>query len=214
QGMNAMELSTLGAGFTDEAHGSQAVFRAVLQALSHPGRPVEVAHDAQVPSRGNAASAGLLLALMDADSRLWVSPTLAASDAPAWLRFHTGCSIVNDPRQAQFAWIAEGPGELPPLDAFAQGSQSYPDTSTTCVIDMKAFASDEEACAAGQRWTLRGPGIAGATQLAVHGLPAAFSLHWAANHALFPCGVDVLLASSRHVVGLPRTTQVEPSAKA
>jgi alpha-D-ribose 1-methylphosphonate 5-triphosphate synthase subunit PhnH len=202
-----VDLSTLGAGFSDEAHGSQAVFRAALQALSHPGRPVALAHDAQAPSRGHAASAAVLLALLDAESRLWVSPALAASDAPGWLRFHTGCTIVDDPAQAQFAWVALGPGELPPLSAFAQGSQAYPDTSTTCVIDVPALHEDQPGQLAG--WRLRGPGIRSEARLAVSGLPADFAQQWAANHAAFPRGVDVLLATERHLAGLPRTTRIE-----
>jgi alpha-D-ribose 1-methylphosphonate 5-triphosphate synthase subunit PhnH len=213
--MNALvDLATIGAGFSDEARGSQAVFRAVLQALSHPGRPVTIAHDAQVPSRGHAASAGILLALMDADSRLWVSPALAASDAPAWLRFHTGCSVVDDPREAQFAWLAGSCNELPPLGAFAQGSQSYPDTSTTCVIDVKAFAADDPVIGSAAHWTLRGPGIAGASRLAVDGLPPDFLRQWAANHAAFPRGVDLLLATPGQVLGLPRTTRIDLSTGA
>jgi len=205
--MNTMDLSTLGAGFSDESRGSQAVFRAALQALSHPGRPIEVVHDAEVPRQGHAASAAVLLALLDADSRLWVSPALAAGDAPAWLRFHTGCAIVDDPREAQFAWIAQGPAELPPLQAFAQGSLSYPDTSTTCVIDVQALD-------AGAAWTLTGPGIADSTALAPRGLPPDFHAQWHTNHAAFPCGVDVLLASARHLAGLPRTTRIDLSVKA
>jgi alpha-D-ribose 1-methylphosphonate 5-triphosphate synthase subunit PhnH len=212
--MTTIDLSALGAGFSDESRGSQAVFRAALRALSHPGRPVEVTHDAEVPRQGHAASAAVLLALLDADSRLWVSPALAASDAPAWLRFHTGCAIVDDPGRAQFAWIAEGPGELPPLQAFAQGSLSYPDTSTTCVIDVQEFVDAEPALEAGTSWTLSGPGIADRTMLSARGLPADFQAQWRANHAAFPCGVDVLLASARHLAGLPRTTRIDLSAKA
>ena len=55
--MTAHALSALGAGFSNEALGSQAVFRAVLQALSQPGQPVRVDHDAQVPAVGHSASA-------------------------------------------------------------------------------------------------------------------------------------------------------------
>ena len=36
--MKAQDLQHIAAGFTHEAFGSQAVFRAALDALSHPGR--------------------------------------------------------------------------------------------------------------------------------------------------------------------------------
>jgi len=210
--MNANMLSTLGAGFTDAALGSQAVFRSALQALAHPGHVVELSHDAQVPSQGHGASAALLLALLDPDCRLWLSPSLAGGDAAAWLRFHTGCVLVDAPAQAQFAWIGEGDA-CPPLDAFAQGSDAYPDQSATCVIDV-ANVMDVSAPAEGSapRWTLRGPGIQERNAIVVEGLAPAFTTQWSANHALFPRGVDVFLAAPQRIVGLPRTTRIEQEA--
>ncbi|KLN56037.1 phosphonate C-P lyase system protein PhnH [Variovorax paradoxus] len=207
--MNANMLSTLGAGFTHAALGSQAVFRSALRALAHPGQVVELSHDAQVPSHGHGASAALLLALLDPDCRLWLSPSLAGSDAAAWLRFHTGCVLVDEPAQAQFAWIGEGDA-CPPLGAFAQGSDAYPDQSATCVIDVMDVSAPAEGST--PRWTLRGPGIKDRNAIAVEGLAPAFSTQWSANHALFPRGVDVFLAAPQRIVGLPRTTRIEQEA--
>jgi alpha-D-ribose 1-methylphosphonate 5-triphosphate synthase subunit PhnH len=207
--MNANMLSTLGAGFTDAALGSQAVFRSALQALAHPGRIVDLSHDAQAPSQGHGASAALLLALLDPDCRLWLSPSLAGGDAAAWLRFHTGCVLVDEPAQAQFAWIGEGDA-CPPLDVFAQGSDAYPDQSATCVIDVTDVSAPAEGSAS--RWTLRGPGIQDRSAIAVEGLAPAFTTQWSANHSLFPRGVDVFLAAPQRIVGLPRTTRIEQEA--
>jgi alpha-D-ribose 1-methylphosphonate 5-triphosphate synthase subunit PhnH len=210
--MNPQDLSALGAGFSDAALGSQSVFRAALHALSHPGRVVELPHDAQTPSRGHAASAALLLALLDPDCTLWLSPSLAGSDAAAWLRFHTGCVLVDAPEAAQFAWLAQG-DECPPLERFAQGSDAYPDQSATCVIDVAALAEGGAGA-----WTLRGPGIRDSASIAVDGLPhgadatTSFASQWAANHAAFPRGIDVFLAAPKQIVGLPRTTRIEQEA--
>lgn len=202
--MTAPHLSTVGAGFSDPAIGSQAVFRAALQALSHPGRIVDLPHDAQVPSHGHSASAALLLALLDPDCRLWLSPSLAGTDAASWLRFHTGCVLVDAPADAQFAWIAEG-DEKPGFHGFASGSDAYPDQSTTCVVDVCAMTED----AAGG-WTLSGPGIRTTARLAIEGpATAGFAAQWRANHASFPRGVDVYLATQRQIVGLPRSTRIE-----
>lgn len=205
--MSTHDLSALGAGFSEGALGSQSVFRAALQALSHPGRVTALAHDAQTPSRGHAASAALLLALLDPDCTLWLSPSLAGSDATAWLRFHTGCVLVDVPENAQFAWVAHG-DECPALDRFAKGSDAYPDQSATCVVDVEAF---EEGTSRG--WTLRGPGIAHSTSIAVHGLPgtdpALFAAQWSANNAVFPRGIDLFLAAPTQIVGLPRTTRID-----
>ena len=196
-------LSSLGAGFSNEALGSQAVFRAVLKALSHPGREVPVVHDAQTPPAGHGAAAAVLLALLDSDCTLWLSPRLAASDAGAWLRFHTGCSLVSEPAQARFIWVARGDA-LPALRSLAQGSDTYPDQSATCVVDVAHTASATVGTAGA--WHMTGPGIQGAIALSVDGLPDDFEDQWGANHAVFPRGVDVLLGTAKHIVGLPRTT--------
>lgn len=207
--MSAPTLASLGAGFSNEAFGSQTVFRAVLQALSHPGRCIALEHDAQTPAVGHAASAAVLLALLDSDCTLWLSPRLAASDAGVWLRFHTGCTLVNDPAHARFVWVAQGDA-LPALQTLAQGSDTYPDQSATCVVDV-AQATVTPVGAAGA-WRLTGPGIQGVTALAVEGLPEDFAAQWVANHAAFPRGVDVLLGTAEHIVGLPRTTRAVRTA--
>lgn len=202
--MSTTPLASLGAGFSNEAFGSQVVFRAVLQALSHPGRTVAVEHDAQTPVVGHAASAAVLLALLDSDCTLWLSPRLAASDAGAWLRFHTGCSLVSEAAQARFVWVAQG-DVVPPLDSLALGSDIYPDQSATCVVDvLRATATTTDSEGA---WHLRGPGIQEVAALQVEGLPDDFAARWAANHAVFPRGVDLVLATAGHIVGLPRTTR-------
>ncbi|MFN9473890.1 phosphonate C-P lyase system protein PhnH [Acidovorax sp.] len=201
-------LSTLGAGFSSEALGSQAVFRSVLQALSQPGSPVAIAHDAEVPATGHAASAAVLLALLDSECTLWLSPTLAASQAGTWLRFHTGCVLVDVPAQARFAWVAEGDG-MPLLESLQRGSDEYPDQSATCVIDVSVLAPAVEGAGA---WRLTGPGIQVAQHLCVAGLPEDFERQWAANHGAFPRGVDLVLATATHIAGLPRTTRIDSPA--
>ena len=202
--MNTPTLASLGAGFSNEAFGSQSVFRAVLQALSHPGRRVAVVHDAQTPAAGHAASAAALLALLDSDCTLWLSPRLEASEAGAWLRFHTGCTLVSQAGDARFVWVGEGDA-IPELSSLAQGSDIYPDQSATCVVDV---ARAEEGAAGEGVWQLTGPGIERTAALRVQGLPTGFQRAWAQNHAAFPKGVDVLLGTPTHIVGLPRTTRI------
>lgn len=55
---------------------------------------------------------------------------------------------------------------------------------------------------------LAGPGIKGHATLAVAGLPADIVARLAANRALFPRGVDLVLAGPEGVAALPRTTRV------
>jgi alpha-D-ribose 1-methylphosphonate 5-triphosphate synthase subunit PhnH len=200
--MSIPDLNTLVAGFDHEAFGSQAVFRTALQALSHPACPVDMPVGAAAPRHGHMAAAVLLLGLLDADTRLWLSPALADSDAAAWLRFHTGCTLVGDAAQAQFCWLAQG-DEWPGLAQLEQGSDTWPDQSATCVIEVERLQGNAPG------WTLQGPGIPSERQLKVQGLPHGFEAQWQLNHTNFPRGVDVFLASPTQIAGLPRTTRLQ-----
>jgi alpha-D-ribose 1-methylphosphonate 5-triphosphate synthase subunit PhnH len=203
------DLSSVVAGFSHASFGSQAVFRSALQALSHPGRCVPVVRDAELPGHGNAAAAVFLLALLDADCTLWLSPSLRGSDADLWLRFHTGCQLVEHATQAQFVWVGAA-DPMPALHSLRQGSDEFPDQSATCVIDVHHLCATPATATTPdmQYWTLGGPGIREAAQVGVAGLTADFVAQWAHNHAGFPCGVDLFLATHDALVGLPRTTQI------
>jgi alpha-D-ribose 1-methylphosphonate 5-triphosphate synthase subunit PhnH len=199
--VSAIDLRQIGPGFVDLALGSQAVFRTTLQALARPGQIQTVSAEALTPPDVHAAGALALLALLDQDCTLWLSPTLARSPAAAWLRFHTGCRVVEQTAQAQFAWIANGT-ELPALAEFAQGGEFEPETSTTCLVQVGSLES-------GRGWSLQGPGIDGSCRLAVTGLGRDFLAQWRANHARFPRGVDVLFSAGERLAGLSRTTRIE-----
>ncbi len=202
-----LQLKDLGRGFAEPALCSQSVFRHALDALSLPGRVQMLDASGalagmQAPQGAHPAAAALLLALLDQDCKLWLSPALAQGDAPAWLRFHTGCVLVAEVAQADFAWVASS-AELPALSAFAQGSAEYPDQSATCIVQVQGLQ------ASAQPWTLRGPGIKGSTQLHVDGFQADFCAQWRSGQTHFPCGVDFFFTHGQSLVGLPRSTLIE-----
>jgi alpha-D-ribose 1-methylphosphonate 5-triphosphate synthase subunit PhnH len=200
--MNHEDLQTVAPGFDDPVLGSQAVFRCALQALSMPGRVVNLPAVAPWPPGVQGSAALLLLALLDNDCTLWMSASLRDSAARAWLRFHTGCRFVDDATQARFLWLAKG-DEWPTLAAMGAGTDEYPDQSSTCVMEVDALHGG-----APYGWHLSGPGIRGSGRLLPEGLPDDFVSQWQANHAAFPRGVDVFLASSMQLVGLPRSTRL------
>ena len=207
--MNSIDLSKVVAGFTDVARNSQAVFRQALHALSHPGLIVPLAVDSAIPEQANPGSAVLLLALLDADSRLWLSSSLSESDAANWIVFHSNCTVVQNPAEADFAWVADI-SELPPLQDFNPGTDEYPDQSTTIMLDVSDLHTQADTR---QALTLHGPGIEAQQHLSLACLPteqlASLIAQWDINHAQFPKGVDIFLADSGHLVGLPRTTHIQ-----
>jgi alpha-D-ribose 1-methylphosphonate 5-triphosphate synthase subunit PhnH len=210
--MNPTDLNAIVAGFDHQALGSQAVFRTALQALSNPGKPLAMPGNASFPQRGHQAAAALLLALLDADTALWVSPSLENSDAVSWLRFHTGCQLAAQASLADFCWFGVA-DSCQTLHALAQGTDNFPDQSATCVLEVTALHADLPG------WTLKGPGILNQRQLRVLGPQAQnqwendLLVFWQNNHASFPRGVDIFLASATHIAGLPRTTDLQLSAK-
>jgi alpha-D-ribose 1-methylphosphonate 5-triphosphate synthase subunit PhnH len=189
-------------GFDDPVPAAQVTFRAALEALSHPGRMVEIEAESGVPRGLSPAMTALLLALADVDTPVWLPPAWQAdASVTGFLRFYCGCPLAARPCDAAFVAVPAG-AAVPPLAECGQGDPAYPDRSTTLLIEVTSFVE-------GRPLTLRGPGIDGTTQRAVAGLPETFWGEWRANHARFPLGVDLLLTQGRQLCGLPRTTYVE-----
>ncbi|HEU0201122.1 MAG TPA: phosphonate C-P lyase system protein PhnH [Burkholderiaceae bacterium] len=193
--MNAMR--TMPAGFADRVHDAQRAFRAALDALARPGRPVPVAPAIAGVALGGAAAA-CLLALCDQDTAVWWQ--LDDGALAAWLCFHTDAPRTHAAREARFAVITRA-AALPALASFNAGSAAAPEASCTLLIEVPSFTS-------GPALEWRGPGIRDTQRVALAGLPADFWSQWQANHAAFPQGVDVLFTCGEQLIGLPRTTRV------
>ncbi len=202
-------LKDLGRAFAQPALCSQNVFRHVLTALSLPGQVQTLDRTGalagmQEPRGAHPSAAAILLALLDQDCKLWLSPGFDDSDAAAWLRFHTGCVVVPEAADADFCWVACG-AELPGLSQLAQGSAEYPDISATCIVQVDML----QAQGAEASWTLSGPGVNGCTQIQVGGLASDFVVQRRESQTHFPCGVDLLFTHGQTLVGLPRSTLIE-----
>ena len=193
-------MSALAAGFDDISHDSQRVFRAVLDAYSHPGRVVAVPAEIETPGRLSIAATAFVLTLVDRETPLWLAPELDTSEVRDFVRFHTGAPIVAESEAAVFGLAS--PARQQMLDGFAIGSDPYPDRSATVLIQVAALRG-------GPALTWRGPGIDGSATASIAGLPDSFWTEWAANRALFPCGVDVVFAAGSELLALPRGIAVE-----
>jgi alpha-D-ribose 1-methylphosphonate 5-triphosphate synthase subunit PhnH len=192
----------LAPAFPEPVLASQAVFRAVMDAFARPGviKALPCAHAVPPPLSDTAAA--ILCALLDYETPVWLdAPLSAAPEVTEWIRFNAGARVTADPRQASFAVIAD-PAGAPPFEQFSLGTQEYPDRSTTLVLQVRSFGR-------GERLSLTGPGIAGRTSLAAEPLPADLHERLAANRALFPRGVDVILVSADSVAALPRSVMSE-----
>jgi len=188
-------------GFADPVFETQSAFRAVLSAMSYPGRVHALETDLDPPSPLAAATAAIALTLFDFGNEVWLDGVTATGPVPDFLRFHCGSRLVNNPIEARFALITD-PSNLPALESFAIGEDSYPDRSATLVIQVPSLTNGPVAT-----WT--GPGIETRSEVRIAGLSEAFWEQWSLNHDLYPLGVDIVFVSEDSVVGLPRGVKVE-----
>lgn len=197
-----MSLDTLAfaGGFQEPVFQAQAVFRTLMDCMARPGTIGTIAAAVTPPKPLNAAAGAVALTLCDHDTAVWLTPALAASMLPGWLAFNAGSVIAAERQNARFAFIEKG-AMLPNFCLFAQGTQEYPDRSTTLVVEIEAFEG-------GRPLVLKGPGIRTEENIAPVGLPDMFPQFWAENRQKFPRGVDLILVAGEQILCLPRTTVV------
>ena len=190
----------LAPAFDDPALASQAVFRTVMEAMARPGLPRPLVARLAPPAPLSPTAAAVALTLLDYETPFWLDQALATDAVAPWLKFHTDAPLTENPAQAAFAFISD-PAAMPDFGTFAQGSSEYPDRSTTLVVQVARL--DE-----GETFVLSGPGIAGSRGFSAAPLPEDFRARLAANRALFPRGVDLILVSADAVAALPRSLRV------
>lgn len=193
----------LRAGFPEPVTDAQASFRAVLEAMARPGLIQTIPADISPPEPLGPATAALCLSLVDVDTPLWLAPDMRDRDVEAFLRFHCGCRIVGDPGDSVFA-VTRG-DTLPALSRFAEGDPSYPEVSTTVIVQIEGLSQ-------GGGLALSGPGIESEHRITAQGL-RDLETEWADNGALFPCGVDLILTAGHSIIGLPRTVRIKPHSE-
>jgi len=186
---------SLEAGFADPVPDAQRCFRAVLDAMAHPGR-ISCATGVTAPSPLGTAAAAVVLSLVDHETPLWLDPEAAM--ARQWIEFHCGAKVVADPDACAFALAMA----LPALHRLPAGSHESPETSATVICQVDSFGT-------GRAFRLHGPGLREPLTLTVDGLPSDFVSIWRRNHRLFPRGIDLILCAGDRLTALPRTVAIE-----
>jgi len=173
----------------------------VLDAMAHPGTIVDLALRLTPPPPLDVATAAVALALADFETPLWLDRAAGTPAVAGYLRFHCGCPLAEACDAAAFAIIAD-PDSMAPLATFHPGCDQFPDRSATLVIQLPALRGGDE-------WRLAGPGIPDSRTFAPAGLPPRFRSWVAANHQLFPRGIDLILTCGASLAALPRSTRLE-----
>jgi alpha-D-ribose 1-methylphosphonate 5-triphosphate synthase subunit PhnH len=194
----------LSPGFADPVLEAQSAFRSIMEATARPGKICRLGETLAPPAPLSRGAGVVALTLFDQDTPVWLDAPLASDDVTCWLRFHTRAPVVSDPRGAAFA-ILSRPEQAPPFDAFALGALDYPDRSTTLILQVDSLER-------GRPLVLAGPGIKGRVTLRAEPLPADLPRRLAANRALFPRGIDLLLVTGSRVAALPRSVTLTDEA--
>jgi alpha-D-ribose 1-methylphosphonate 5-triphosphate synthase subunit PhnH len=188
----------MNAATTNLTFENQEAFRAVMEAMARPGE-IKTVNRVGAPSPLEPATAALVQSLADYETPIWLDAKLNVPTVKEWIRFHTGAPIVEDKRAAVFALVAN-PIDMPDVTQFALGSEEYPDRSTTLILQVERFRDEMTH--------ISGPGIKGRRTFAAAPLPDDFAERFAANHGLFPRGVDLILVASDEIIALPRSVRI------
>jgi alpha-D-ribose 1-methylphosphonate 5-triphosphate synthase subunit PhnH len=209
-------LSSLGQGLANPVHGTQQAFRALLSAMSHPGRVMALPEAAlagvQPPGTQHAqhpfgiAMTVALLSLLDPEAPLHLHGPLHSAAAAAYFRFHCGAALAG---AAQAPLVAARAADLTPAlwCELSQGSDDAPQLGATLLVEV-AGLDEQQPLPGAALLGLRGPGIATVQTLAVQGLPAGF---WPWRQGLqqaLPRGVELFLCCGTRVAAIPRTTHL------
>src|SRR5262249_60503765 len=96
--------------FADPVRTSQAVFRAVMDAMAHPGSIVATCGLAQAPQPLGLAAAAVALTLFDYETPMWLDAALApAPEIAGWLRVHNRAPRPPRPHHAGLPAAPEPP---------------------------------------------------------------------------------------------------------
>lgn len=185
-----------------DGDAAQRVFRALLDSLSHPGRP----QTCPVPP-GVPAALVPLLALCDVETS--VAVVESGREAPTdWEAVVVAVTGARRAPVAEAGWVAalDAPSALTALAA-SGGTAAAPEAAARLVLavdDLSETPRDGSITL-----VMSGPGIPGSRRLSVSG-PAAevFTRIDRANQA-FPAGLDTwLVAPDGTLVGLPRSVDL------
>ncbi|GAB6051922.1 phosphonate C-P lyase system protein PhnH [Magnetospira thiophila] len=199
--MNVMTETPIAAGFDSPVFGATACFRVILDALSRPATLRRLPLDLDAPAGLRPGTVAVLLTLADHDTPVWLAPGCDTAEARAYLRFHVGCPMIDTPSRATFAVLTPN-DDLSALDALPLGTSDYPDRSATVILQAETLAEDDGP-------TFTGPGIEIRHRLQVLPTPDGLWTRVAANHALFPCGLDWLFTTDTHLAAVPRSSALE-----
>lgn len=184
----------------------QAVYRDLLQAMSHPGQGIQV-QSALNGRHGHGLLHQLAVCLMDHE----VTFALQDQGLEALQREisdRTGASAV-DWKDADFIIVTGGTSRGQIAEA-KRGSLEYPDHGATIIYEIEAAASGGAGSDTGTGVRISGPGIPASRTPQLTGLAAEEYRLLRDINREYPMGVDAfVIQGNQFIMGLPRSTRIE-----
>jgi alpha-D-ribose 1-methylphosphonate 5-triphosphate synthase subunit PhnH len=195
----------------NEVFDSQAVFRALLDSMSRPGRIFQ-APLVPYPASPRGFCPPVLSVLKTlCDHR--VSFSVGRCDTRSeWIRYlEVNLTAQFKALENAHYVLLDGASCDPGFSILNRGSLEFPESSATALLTVMRLSvegdnSEGPAC----DLVLEGPGVDGRSTLSVAGLDPAYASEREKMNRLYPLGVDLFLVDpDGRVAGIPRTTTVE-----
>jgi alpha-D-ribose 1-methylphosphonate 5-triphosphate synthase subunit PhnH len=200
------------AGF-DDVYDSQATFRALLDALSRPGKVCLLPGNAYNGAPRGFCPPALSILKTLCDHR--VSFSLVSGNRTPELSRYLEVNLATPLAEVEKAdyVIFDATTFDEDFLRLKRGSSEFPEDSATALLCVGRLAegsveTDTPSC----RLRCAGPGVQDTAFLTVTGLDPRYSEARARTNDLSPLGIDLFLVDPEgRVAGIPRTTSVEAS---
>lgn len=197
--MATMTSPRVTAALQQATRDAQPIFRGLVDAISHPARPVRL--DTTIIDLPTVIVPAAVLA--DVTSRVaLIGPTDIMQPIGDALVRVTGCQL-SEPANAGLV-ISTTDLDSHTLGSLGRGTPAAPETAATVFIACDEIGGTTHAT----EFMVRGPGAHDGRRCTVSGIDTA--LVWmAAQPNDFPCGIDIFIISAdSSVVAIPRSNRV------
>jgi alpha-D-ribose 1-methylphosphonate 5-triphosphate synthase subunit PhnH len=197
----------------DDVFDSQATFRALLDALSRPGKICRLPDRVYKSTPHGFCSPALSILKTLCDHR--VSFSLVSGNRTSELSRYLEVNLATpfeDVEKADYV-IFDGTTFDEDFMRLKRGSPEFPENSATALLCVGRLAAgametDTPSC----RLCCAGPGVQDKSFLTVTGLDPRYSEARARTNNVSPLGIDIFFVDpGGRVAGIPRTTSVEAS---
>lgn len=194
----------------DRVHDAQFIFRQLLDAMSRPGKMNNIGSSSMkidLSSGREQVVASFALTLLDGEVSFFVNMDnhLAIED---YIRNNT-FSRLTGAEDADYLFLdgkIKDEEIIHLIEKVKKGTLIQPDLSSTLFILVNGFSADF----AGERLTLRGPGIEKQFVCYVNGISSVWWEEREKVNLEYPLGIDIILfTEAGEFLALPRTTIIK-----